>query len=219
MMAERTLMTLNVERGALHGTLDLPDDAKGLVLFVETSPQDGIATPAASAILHDFGYGTLTMDLLASSEAQFADAAMHLPHLADRLLTILAHLRRQIVNQALPDVPVALLAAGHATPVAIRAAAIRDEDVRAVVCFGGLVDLAGLQYLRELQAPLLMLADATDAAAIANARRALAFVKSDNALETLALAQGHAEAASLAVATRAGGWLKRYLPPPAARPA
>lgn len=214
MSTERTLITLSVERGTLHGTLDLPDDAKGLVVFVDTSPQEGLATPAAIEILHDFGYATLTMDLLAATEAQFADAAMHLPHLADRLLTILAHLRRQIANQALPELPLALLANGHATPVAIRAAAIRDEDVGAIVCQGGLVDLAGLQYLRELRAPLLVLATEADSAAIANARRALTFVKAPNALETLALPEEHGLALSTAVANRAAGWLKRHLAPP-----
>lgn len=209
----RTLLTLAATHGnthaTLHGNLDMPADASGLVVFVDAAAEEAAGTAQAAEILHDTGFGTLTMPLLQASEMHFADAGTHLPQLVERLLTILAHLRRQIANQALPDLPIALIAAGNATPVAIRAAAIRDEDVSAVVCHGGLVDLAGLQYLRVLRAPLLVLVDAEDSLAAVNARRALDFVGGTSGLETLAATDASLSAA-MQVAKRASDWLHRY---------
>jgi hypothetical protein len=72
--------------------------------------------------------------------------------------------RKATARTARPPSPVA--------PAAIRAAAQRDTQVRAVACHGGLIDRAGAQALELLIAPLLMLIDADDDTAFAAYRRA-----------------------------------------------
>ena len=163
----------------LHGTLTLPDTDKlrGLVVFVSACGGDdppGEAEMKEALLAENFA--TVQMPLLREAERHFADATTHLPRLAERLLALLGLLRQQMNNQAIPEVGIGLVAAGDMSPLALRVAAIRDEDVKALVCHGGLLDLAGVQYLKVLRAPLLMLVDPDDTPASANARRAAGLI-------------------------------------------
>lgn len=67
--------------------------------------------------------------------------------------------------------PIGLCAANATSPVAVRVAALRDHDIAAVVCRGGLIDLAGMIYLRSLRSPLLMLVEEIDVQHIAISQR------------------------------------------------
>ena len=58
----------------------------------------------------------------------------------------------------------------------VRVASLRDHDIAAIVCRGGLIDLAGVLYLRSLASPLLLLVEETDELHAASNRRALAEV-------------------------------------------
>jgi len=173
---DRRPLTIALPQLTLAGELAMSYTAHGLVLFVSPchSPasEDLSAEESLAMALHREGFATARLDLLLADECRFADAASHLPLLSERLLGVLAHLHRQIELEAIPDLPIGLFASRDATPLAVRAAAQRDRDVRALVCHGGLVDLAGLQYLKALQAPLLMLAESGDAPTLDNARRA-----------------------------------------------
>ena len=55
----------------------------------------------------------------------------------------------------------------------VRIAAQRDHDIAAIVCRGGLIDLAGILYLRTLASPLLVLHEQSDTQHTASNRRAL----------------------------------------------
>jgi hypothetical protein len=69
--------------------------------------------------------------------------------------------------------PIGLCAANATSPVVVRVAALRDHDIAAVVCRGGLIDLAGMLYLRSLKSPLLMLVEEIDTQRVASSQRAL----------------------------------------------
>ena len=73
----------------------------------------------------------------------------------------------------LQTLPFGLCAANATSPVVVRVAAQRDHDIAAVVCRGGLIDLAGVLYLRSLESPLLLLIEETDTQHTASNRRAL----------------------------------------------
>lgn len=73
----------------------------------------------------------------------------------------------------IPTLPFGLYASGDCSPAALRVAAVRDEDVFAVVCRDGLIDLAGMVYLRSLASPLLVLSTVEDERLLAGNRRAL----------------------------------------------
>lgn len=209
MMREQRSFSIAFPHASLHGELLLPAMSRGIVVFV--AARDSSALAAAGNIaeaLHHVGFSTLTIDLLVDSEVHFADAETHLPHLTERLLGVISYLHRQMEVDAVPHQPVGLVAAGDATPLAVRVAALRDKEIHAVVCHGGLVDLAGLQYLKVLQAPLLLITDATDGVAPRNLQRAKPHIAGVSSLERLPVEVDDSAAAMAALTV---SWFQRYL--------
>lgn len=172
---------LATPHGLLAGELTLPAAPRGLVLLpaVQPTPLDRLV----AAHLAEDGYALLFLPLLTSADAAFPDAAHNVPLLARRLTEALDLMRRDGDTESLP---LGLFAPAHATPAAIRAAARRDLQVRALACHGGLPDLAGVQHLELLAAPLLMLADSEDTAATASFRRSTPHLSAAHELHRLA---------------------------------
>lgn len=161
-------ISLQTPHGPLHGQLEIPDrQPRGLILLARAhhAPVDAVITANLAAR----GYAIFAMELLSSQESQFADATQNVPRLSQRLLDILSLISR---DGDMQDLPLAIFATGDASPAAIRAAAQRDTQVRAVACHGGLIDRAGLQALKLLEAPLLTLFDLDDSAGITAFQRA-----------------------------------------------
>jgi len=150
-------LSIHTPHGTLHGQLEIPENAHGLILLARS--HHAAVDTAIAANLAARGYAILAMELLSTQEAQFADATQNVPRLAQRLLDVLDLIRH---DGDMQDLPLAIFATGDSAPAAIRAAAQRDTQVRALACHGGLIDRAGLQALSLLVAPLLMLFDAED---------------------------------------------------------
>jgi len=150
-------ISIHTQTGPLHGPSELPDEAHGLILLARShhAPVD----TAITANLAARGSAILAMELLTTQETQFVDATQNVPRLTQRLLDILDLIHH---DGDMQDLPLGIFATGDSTPAAIRAAAQRDTQVRALACHGGLIDRAGLQALGLLSAPLLMLFDADD---------------------------------------------------------
>lgn len=199
---------LSTPHGSLHGHLERPDHPRGLVLVARV--HNALADSLIAANLAARGYAILSMELLTAQEMHFADAAQNVPRLTQRLLDILDLIHED--GDTL-DLPLAIFASGEVTPAAIRVAARRDLQVRALACHGGLIDRAGLEALRLMSAPLLMLFDAADEVEKAAFRRARPHLRSINEEQTLDIGAD----ASLHVAA----WLTMHLqassgnPPPA----
>lgn len=184
--------------GLLHSPLLLPPAPRALVVLAQlqaAAGNDAFAEPFVAA-----GYAFLALPLLAGPEANNADAWHNVPLIAQRLIEALDALRDDADAAGLP---VALLAGGHVTPAAIRAAASRDLQVRAVVCAGGLPDLAGRRYLELLAAPLLLLAAVDDIALQGSCRRAAGHLGCAFEIRGPAPGEGLAAAAL--------GWFGRHL--------
>ena len=73
----------------------------------------------------------------------------------------------------IPPQALALYAVNDTSPVAVRIAAQRDHDIAALVCRGGLIDLAGILYLRSLATPILILHTPSETHHTEGNRRAL----------------------------------------------
>ncbi|HJW26378.1 MAG TPA: hypothetical protein VJ576_15905 [Rhodocyclaceae bacterium] len=160
-------LSLAIAHGFLPGQLTLPPAPRGLAAVVRISAHpadDGLAADLATR-----GLGLLSMPLLTPEEGHFPDALHNVPLLTRRLTGLLDFLRNDGDTEGLP---LGLLADRHAAPAAIRVAALRDAQVAALACHGGLIDLAGLENLRLLAAPLLMLVDEDDPASLASYERA-----------------------------------------------
>lgn len=191
-------ITLQTPHGALHGQLERPEPARGLVLLARArhAPVDSVITANLAAR----GYAIFTIELLSGQEAQFADATQNVPRLAQRLLDVLDLIRH---DGDMQDLPLAIFASGDTTPAALRAAAQRDTQIKALACHGGIVDRAGLQALQLLVAPLLMLFDSDDAIGIGAFRRAASYLAAPHEMHLL---NGGEDPV-----TRVAAWLSIYL--------
>ncbi len=145
-------LSLHTPHGALYGQFQRPETAHGLVALLRCH-QNAVDRSQADYLLTQ-GLAVLSTDLLTHRELQFSDATQNVPRLTQRILDILSLIAH---DDEMNRLPLLLWAHGEASPAAIRAATQRDTQVRALICEGGLIDKAGLQGLKYLAAPLLML--------------------------------------------------------------
>jgi hypothetical protein len=130
--------------------LSLPAQLSALVVLTHAGPAPRARDDALSVILQHAGIGTLTLDLLTGAEERFADRHAMSRCSPGACSMALALLKQRMLLGELPTLPIGLCAAGDCSPVVLRVAALRDHDIYAVVCRGGLIDLAGMLYLRSL---------------------------------------------------------------------
>lgn len=144
----------------LHGTLCLPADPRGVVLFAHGSgsSRHSPRNQYVAEVLQQAGFATLLMDLLDEGEANDRHKVFDTELLADRLLEAMSWLAE---NPATANVPVGLFGASTGAGAAFIAAARRPEAVRAIVSRGGRPDLAG-DYLAAVQAPTLLIVGGLD---------------------------------------------------------
>jgi len=174
-------ITLQTPHGPLHGQLERPDGAPGLVILARAHHAPADVVLAAALAAH--GHAIFSIELLSGQEAHFADATQNVPRLAQRLIDILDLVRH---DGDMQNLPLAIFATGDTTPAAIRATAQRDTQVQALVCHGGIIDRAGLQALKLLVAPLLMLFDADDEFAPGAFKRAAGYLNCPHEMHVLA---------------------------------
>lgn len=166
-------LSIPSEHGLLHGQLNLQPGAAGLVVLAHASLALDTRENALAALFRRAGLSTLSIDLLSRQEERFADVHNNVPLLARRLLDFLGLLKNRMQLGEVDNQPLGLYAANSTSPVVVRVAALRDHDIAAIACRGGLIDLAGMLYLHSLESPLLLLVEETDAQQIASNRRAL----------------------------------------------
>lgn len=169
----RSEYSLETAHGTLHGSLLLPEDLRAIVIQVHAGPVKLTHDDALAAILQHARIGTLSLDLLTASERRYSDVLHNVSLLAQRLLDALTMLKQDMLCGDLLERPIAFCAVGDCSPAALRVAALRDHGIFALVCHGGLIDLAGMLYLRSLTSPLLLLVDADDQRTWHSNRRAL----------------------------------------------
>lgn len=207
-----TPLSLRSEHGLLHGQLDVQQGSAGIVVVVRAAE----ALDARDALLtdrfHRFALSTLSVDLLSHREERYADVHHNVPLLARRLLEFLSLIKERTARGEIDAQPIGLYAASFASPVAIRVAALRDHDIAAVVCRGGLIDLAGALYLRTLTSPLLLLAEDDDVTHTTSNRRALREMHSTRELsEFPAIGSDHASTPGFErAANEAAHWFAKH---------
>ncbi len=149
---------------SLEGELHVPDEARGLVVFVHGS---GSATHSPrdrfmAAKLHEQHLATFMIELL-TAEEEADDLAsgkyrFDIAMLAKRLGEVSDALAR---DPAVRGLPVAYLATGTGAAAAIVAAADKPVRAAAIISRGGRVDLAG-PALPRVKAPTLLIVGGED---------------------------------------------------------
>jgi putative phosphoribosyl transferase len=149
---------------SLHGTLSIPRNAVGVVLFAHGSGS-GRFSPRNRSVartLNESGIATLLMDLLSEAEEIIDTHTRHLRFdiklLTERLLSAVQWLSHEPVTERLP---VGLFGASTGAAAAISTAVRASSRVGAVVSRGGRVDLAGSD-LKVLRCPVLFIVGGRD---------------------------------------------------------
>lgn len=144
---------------AIAGTLTVPGEARGLVIFAHGSGSSRFSrrNVAVAAVLQDAGLATLLLDLLTADEESIDDVTGELrfdiPFLADRVMAAVTWAK---ASAALGALRLGLFGASTGAAAALAAAAARSDDVSAVVSRGGRPDLARGALARVRAATLLI---------------------------------------------------------------
>lgn len=195
---------------ALHGSLAIPPDPVGIVIFAHGSGSSRTSPRNAriAGRLNEAFLATLLFDLLTPAEAVDPLNVFDVGFLADRLRAAITSVAS---HQPTAPLPIGLFGASTGAAAALVAAA-REPRVAAVVSRGGRPDLAGTA-LRHVRAPTLLLVGEHDEDVLVLNRRALADLGGVTSLEIVAGA-GHLfeEPGTLDdVAARACEWFCRHL--------
>jgi len=177
--AERREVAIDVDDVTLDGTLVVPRDANGVVLFAHGSgsSRHSPRNRYVAQILHTQGTATLLFDLLTRHEESMdqytGELRFDIPFLAKRLVAA----TRWIANDASTrDLKVGYFGASTGAGAALVAAAELPKVISAIVSRGGRPDLAG-SALGLVRAPTLLIVGAEDTPVIAMNREALSHLK------------------------------------------
>jgi len=201
----------------LEGSLDVPDEARGVVLFAHGSGS-GRHSPRnryVARTLREANLATLLIDLLTVEEEEMdlhtRQLRFDIGLLAQRLVGATDWIAQNLETQ---NLPVGYFGASTGAGAALVAAAIRAQLVAAVVSRGGRPDLAG-DALPRVAAPTLMIVGGNDRPVIGMNREALGQLRAEKKLEIVPGATHLFEepGALEEVARLAVAWFVRYLGP------
>jgi alpha-beta hydrolase superfamily lysophospholipase len=164
--------TIRADRVVLPGTLTVPRDAVGIVVFAHGSGSSRLSPRniEVAEALNDAGFATLLFDLLTDAEAADRRNVFDVVLLADRVGQAVEWL---LQRPDIIDLPVGLFGASTGAAAALAAAADLGDPVRAVVSRGGRPDLAA-DRLHDVAAPTLLVVGELDEVVIELNRGALA---------------------------------------------
>jgi len=178
------LVQISADTGFLEGMLELPPNARGVVLFAHGSGSSRLS-PRNNFVaekLREGGVGTLLVDLLMMDEEAVYETRFDIPLLTRRLATVAQWISE---SRAASDLPLGLFGASTGAAAAIRLAASERDNIAAVVSRGGRPDLAGSAALQSVRAPTLLIAGAEDHAVVGLNRAAYQELRCEKELELI----------------------------------
>jgi putative phosphoribosyl transferase len=156
----------------LDGVLTQPRTTPGLIVVTERTGRRLADTRGAviAAVLQEVGFATLQVGLLPFEEERHApDTWNQVPTLCSRIASVASWAKHQ---PALKGMPLGIITHDVAAAAMIRLAAKADAPFRALACRDGRPDLAGIEPLRNLAIPLLMVVGERDEEALQPNRQA-----------------------------------------------
>jgi putative phosphoribosyl transferase len=178
--AEGRSVEIEVGTRRLSGTLSVPRDAAGIVLFAHGSGS-GRFSPRnqyVAGVLQHAGVGTLLFDLLDEDEAADRAKVFDIKLLAERLEAAADWVRGQEQTGGLK---LGYFGASTGAAAALVAASRQGESVGAVVSRGGRPDLAH-EWLPLVQSPTLLIVGGDDEPVVELNRQALARLRCEKQL-------------------------------------
>lgn len=202
----------NVE---VEGNMFLPEQAEGLVVFAHGSGSSRFSprNQYVAKEINKANIGTLLFDLLTPGEEEedelTGEYRFDIALLAQRLIGVTQWLRNDPSTQ---NVKLGYFGASTGAAAALIAAAKMPEAVSVVVSRGGRPDLAG-EYLRQVQAPTLLLVGGWDEEVIELNKQAQQQMTNENKLIVIPAATHLFEEPGKLeeVARFATEWFQRFL--------
>ena len=198
----------SVKIGSLEGILEVPEKAKGIVIFVHGSGSSRFSprNKFVSEFLNKKGFATLLFDLLTQEEEQedmiSGELRFDISFLASRLEEVIAWTKKN------HNLPIALFGASTGAAAALMAA----PHVKCIVSRGGRPDLA-MEALPNVNAPALLIVGGDDAPVIEMNEEALKKIRCEKKLEIVKGATHLFEEPGTLekVAELAADWFKKHL--------
>jgi putative phosphoribosyl transferase len=205
-------LTFSAGGARLHGRLDRPAGARGLVVFAHGSgsSRNSPRNRQVAAELGRGGLATLLFDLLDESEANERRRVFDVPMLAARLAEVTAQVT---TVPEVADLAVGYFGASTGAAAALTAAAAPGADIAAVVSRGGRPDLS--PALEQVRAPTLLIVGELDEVVLGLNREARARLSGPAQLDVVPGATHLFEepGALEQVAVLARDWFLVHLPP------
>jgi putative phosphoribosyl transferase len=169
-----------IGRIQLDGNLELPPNFRGVVVFAHGSGSSrfSLRNQFVAEELRKHSIGTLLLDLLTPAEEHKYETRFDIDLLATRLESVLDWLR---LEPSVASAPIGLFGASTGAAAALKAAAMADGSIGAVVSRGGRPDLAG-ECLQLVRCPTLLVVGGDDTAVLKMNEDALAKLKCEKQL-------------------------------------
>ncbi|HVB74876.1 MAG TPA: alpha/beta hydrolase [Ktedonobacteraceae bacterium] len=195
----------------LEGSLALPEEAQGLVVFAHGSGSSRFSprNTYVARVLREAGIGTLLLDLLTEEEDAVYETRFDIDLLTGRLLLTTTWLRTQPLTQ---NLTIGYFGASTGAAAALKAAATAGSAIGAVVSRGGRPDLAE-EALAQVQSPTLLIVGGNDEVVLQLNRHAYARLQGVKQLVVIPGATHLFEepGALEEVARLAAQWFTRYI--------
>jgi putative phosphoribosyl transferase len=197
------------------GTLSVPENAAGLILFAHGSGSSRFSprNRYVAGMLQETGLGTLLIDLLTGEEERIdmvtAEMRFDIGLLAER---VMAAARWVLDDEATRDLHIGCFGSSTGAAAALVAAAEMGDAIKAVVSRGGRPDLA-MDCLPRVKAPTLLIVGENDQQVIAMNRSAYELLRVEKQLLIVPEATHLFEESGALerVASETARWFHRYL--------
>lgn len=196
----------------LEGTLILPENAGGVVLFAHGSGSSRLSprNNCVAEILNDAGFATLLLDLLTRQEDLDYEMRFDIELLTGRLLEATSWLQSENRTSQLK---IGYFGASTGAASALKAAAKLGKSISAVVSRGGRPDLASPEELAHVVSPTLLIVGSRDGTVVELNREAFLYLACEKEMKIIPGASHLFEEPGKLeqVATAAKDWFRRYL--------
>lgn len=204
-------VTITIDALTLEGTLGLPQQAKGVVLFAHGSGSSRLSprNTYVAGVLQQAGIGTLLFDLLTKEEDQSYQRRFDIELLTRRLV---GATRWLMERQELKGAAFGYFGASTGAAAALQGASLLGAVIKAVVSRGGRPDLA-IPYLDKVVSPTLLIVGERDGQVLQLNKQALAHLATEKELSVVPGATHLFEEPGTLeqAATLAKNWFIRYL--------
>lgn len=206
----KKVINIEIDTLTLEGELTIPGHVSGLILFAHGSGSSRLSprNNYVAQVLQKHNLATLLVDLLTSQEDMDYESRFDIDLLSQRLVKITEWLKR---HEETKNLKIGYFGASTGAAAAVKAAAVEQNKISAIVSRGGRVDLADIQ-LSEITAPTLLIVGEYDDFVIEVNEYAFKKIKCEKHLSIITGATHlfEEEGALEEVARQAAEWFKKY---------